>query len=180
MIAPATTRRPHGSAARRGRRGFTLIEALVATALLGLSLIVMFGFHGQAVRANMHARKMTDCTYLAQTEMEQLLTLPWNDSYRHPDLEDDDDDPTTSGDEWAFLEHPAGVSTAPDPVNAAFSTDDTTYGELQYYLTWDVEDMQDSPDADALWARIRVRCMYRDEAFEVWRGTTIASYRYKD
>ena len=54
------------SALVRARSGFTLIEALIATALLGFSLIVMFGFHTQAVRSNLHARKMTDCTYLAQ------------------------------------------------------------------------------------------------------------------
>ena len=35
-----------------GRRGFTLIESLIATGLLGFSLIVMFGFHSQAVRSN--------------------------------------------------------------------------------------------------------------------------------
>ena len=44
--------------ARRSRRAFTLIEVLVATALLGFSLIVMFGFHAQAVRSNREARKV--------------------------------------------------------------------------------------------------------------------------
>ena len=56
-----------------GRQGFTLIESLIATGLLGFSLIVMFGFHSQAVRSNNHARKMTDCTYLAQLQMERLI-----------------------------------------------------------------------------------------------------------
>ena len=63
----------------RARSGFTLIEALIATALLGFSLIVMFGFHTQAVRSNLHARKMTDCTYLAQLQMERLIALPWSE-----------------------------------------------------------------------------------------------------
>ena len=54
------------------RRGFTLVEVLVASALLGASLIVMFGFHSQAVRANMNARRLTDCTYLAQAQMEDV------------------------------------------------------------------------------------------------------------
>ena len=62
----------------RARSGFTLIEALIATALLGFSLIVMFGFHTQAVRSNLHARKMTDCTYLAQLQMERLIALHMN------------------------------------------------------------------------------------------------------
>ena len=59
------------------RKGFTLVEVMVATALLGFSLIVMFGFHAQAVRSNLHARKITDCTYLAQSQLEELLSLEW-------------------------------------------------------------------------------------------------------
>ena len=57
------------------RRGFTLIEVLIATSLLGFSLVVMFGFHTQAVRSNMHARKLTDCVYLAQGLLEELISL---------------------------------------------------------------------------------------------------------
>ena len=60
-------------ASESGRGGFTLVEVMVASALLGASLIVMFGFHAQAVRSNMNARRMTDCTYLAQSQVENLL-----------------------------------------------------------------------------------------------------------
>ena len=70
------------------RGGFTLVEALIATALLGFSLIVMFGFHSQAVRSNMHARKITDCTYLAQLQMERLISLPWDETSRPTALTD--------------------------------------------------------------------------------------------
>lgn len=159
----------------RRRAGFTLIEVLIATALLGFSLIVMFGFHSQALRSNMHARKLTDCTYLAQLQMEQLLSLPWNDAYRHPDLEDAEDDPTTDAAPWSWLEHPVGSGTQPSPVNAA-NTTDTSYGQPIYYLTWDAEDM----DEAQTWTRLRVRCVYYDEAFNSWRGTTVSSYRFMD
>ena len=157
------------------RAGFTLIEVLVATALLGFSLIVMFGFHAQAVRSNMDARKLTDCTYLAQGQLERLLALPWNESYRDPDLEDTDEDPTTDSEQWVWLEHPSGVGVQPSPVNALESTN-TDLGVPVYYLTWDVHDMDDNEN----WARVRVRCSYYDEAFDVWKGTTISSYRFRD
>ena len=161
--------------ARRARSGLTLIEVLIATALLGFSLVVMFGFHGQAVRSNMHARRVTDCTYLAQNEMERLIALPWTSASRPSDLQDTlGVDPTSSTDAWAFLEHPSGGS-APTPVTAIEGTD-TTYGPATYYITWDIQDM----DADATWMRLRVRCTYEDKSFNVWRGTTVASYRYRD
>lgn len=160
--------------AARARRGFTLVEVLIATALLGFSLIVMFGFHAQAVRSNLHARKLTDCTYLAQLEMERLLSLPWSESYRHPDLSDSDADNTSDADPWAFLEHPAS-GAQPSAVNAVNSTDED-YGIATYYVTWDVEDLDDS----ATWTRLRVRCVYEDKAFDRYQGTTISSYRFRD
>lgn len=162
--------RPH----LRARRGFTLIEVLIAMALLGFSLIVMFGFHSQAVRSNMHARKISDCTYLAQLQLERLLSLPWSEVYRHPDLEDSDTDNTSDSDPWIWLEHPAS-SGEPAPVNAINGTDES-YGEPIYYLTWDVQDMDDT----GTWTRVRVRCTYKDLAFDTWNGTTISSYRFRD
>ncbi len=70
----------HRQARIRRRGGFTLVEVLIATALLGFSLIVMFGFHAQAARSNQQARKITACTYLAQAQIEQLLALSWTET----------------------------------------------------------------------------------------------------
>lgn len=153
------------------RRGFTLIEALIATALLGFSLIVMFGFHSQAVRSNRHARKMTDCTYLAQLQMERLIALPWSATSRPTPLTDLGSD-STSSDSWAYLPHPSGD---PDAVDAGNTTGET-FGEAVYYVSWDIEDM----DSEPTWLRLRVRCQYKDVAFNQWKGTTVASYRFRD
>lgn len=155
----------------RARAGFTLVEALIATALLGFSLIVMFGFHSQAVRSNMHARKITDCTYLAQLQMERLIALPWTDTSRPTALTDLGSDSSSSS-SWVDLPHPSG---GPDAVNAAF-TSDSDDGQATYYVSWDIEEM----DSDVTWLRLRVRCKYQDKAFNVWKGTTISSYRFRD
>ena len=125
----------------------------------------------------MHARKMTDCTYLSQLQMERLLTLSWTEATRPGDLQDNDSDSTSAGSntsEWMWLEHP-NSSAKPDPVNSANEADDTL-GEPVYFITWDVEDM----DANSTWTRLKVRCQYRDEAFGRWLGTTISSYRFRD
>lgn len=154
------------------RLGFTLIESLIATALLGFSLVVMFGFHSQAVRSNLHARKMTDCTYLAQLQMERLIALPWSESDRPSDLSDLDTDDSAS-DKWVYLPHPSG---GPSPVNSFNKEDDEGGRKSVYSVSWHIEDM----DSEPTWLRLRVRCQYKDESFNQWKGTTISSYRFRD
>lgn len=155
---------------RKNRAGFTLIEVMVAAALAGMSLVVMFGFHSQAVRSNRNADRLTDCTYLAQTQMERLLALDWEGGVRPSDLDDLGVDAATLG-MWDPFEHPA----TPTAVNAA-NTTDTALGGLVYTVTWDVTDM----DASATWLRLRVRCTFPDAALGTTSGATISSYRYRD
>jgi len=152
-----------------GAAGFTLVEVMVASALLGASLIVMFGFHAQAVRSNMNARRLTDCTYLAQSQIENLISMDWGSLSRPAELTDGGI--VDAGyDMWGNLEWPA----APIPVNAVNNTD-TTLGPLMYTLSWDIQEM----DSDATWLRLRVRCTYADSD-GIYRGTTVSSYRYRD
>jgi prepilin-type N-terminal cleavage/methylation domain-containing protein len=158
--------------ARRGRGGFTLIEVLIASALLGMSLMVMLGLHSQAVRQNMNAHRLTDCTYLAQSQMERLLAEDWSSLYPRPiDLTDAGGaDPGTLTTDQPFESTFYGT-----PVNVAFGLDDTI-GPSIYTVTWDVEDM----DANQTWIRLRVRCTYPDSQFGTALGTTVSSYRYRD
>lgn len=160
-----------------GRAGFTLVEALIASAILGFSLIVMFGFHSQAVRSNMHARKMTDCTYLAQLKMEQLQSVPWSGASPPSTLADSGGDPTTSANLWASLNHYNGEELDPvvfSPVNS--QNQHVAVTDPGYWVSWDVQQM----DTDQTWARVRVRCLYLDRAFNQWRGTTVSSFRFRD
>lgn len=153
-------------------RGFTMVEVVIASALLGFSLIVMFGFHGQALRANMNARRLTDCTYLAQTQMERLLSMDWSSAARPTDLTNSGTVDAGAVDMYADLEWP-GTGAEINALNngtAAFLT------PTLYTVTWDVEDM----DSSATWVRLRVRCTYDDSTFGTSQGTTVSSYRFKD
>ncbi len=155
-------------------RGFTLIEVLIATSLLGFSLVVMFGLHTQAVRSNQHARKLTDCVYLAQAQLEELMALEWTKTDGRPDDFLDGDGST---DEWGALYHPNGGSL-PDPVNSSYATSSPTgIASPIYYVTWEVDTMDSSDDT---WVRLRSRCTYKDKTFNRYRGTTISTYRYRD
>lgn len=159
----------------RGRfsKGFTLIEVLMATSLLGFALVVMFGYHTQAVTANKHARAITDCTYLAQSKIERLISLPWTEASGRPsDLEDGDG----SGGTWDPLYHPNSGST-PSVVSGLGSSDTSFGNPAKYYLTWEVDTMDSSADT---WVRLRVRCTYKDKRINTTRGTTISAYRYRD
>lgn len=174
-LLPPRPQRRLAAGPRRGRGAFTLVEALIASALLGFSLIVMFGFHSQAVRSNMHARKMTDCTYLAQLKMEQLQSVPWSATSLPSTLDSSGTDTTSTSNLWATLPHLNGEELGDaGPVDAQNQrVPVTTPG---YWVSWDVEPM----DTDETWARIRVRCVYQDRAFNQWRGTTISSFRFRD
>jgi len=130
---------------------------------------VMFGFHSQAVRSNMNARRLTDCTYLAQTQMERVLAMDWTTVNRPSDMAEGYID-DGSMDMWSPLTWELGY-----PVNAAFE-DSEDLGPLLYSLSWDVEDMDD----DGTWTRVRVRCTYDDAAFDTKHGTTISSFRFRD
>ncbi|MFN7144767.1 MAG: hypothetical protein ACK4YP_13405 [Myxococcota bacterium] len=158
-------------ARRSARGGFTMVEVVIASALLGFSLIVMFGFHSQAVRANMNARRLTDCTYLAQTQMERLMAVEWTSASRPAALLPGSGDASTTA-MYGELEWPGtGVE-----VNNLYDTTASQLSPTLYTVSWDVENM----DTNETWIRLRVRCTYEDETFGGAHGTTISSYRYRD
>ena len=61
----------------RDARGFSLLEVLVATTLLTVSLTALAQLFAIATRANSSARATTYATVLAQQKMEQLRSLTW-------------------------------------------------------------------------------------------------------
>lgn len=58
-------------------RGFSLVETLVATLLLAVSLVSLAQLFGMATRANVDAKTTTLVTMAAQQKMEQLRSLTW-------------------------------------------------------------------------------------------------------
>ncbi len=64
---------------RRGPGGFTLIEIVVATVLVGLALVAMMVSTGSNTRVNDAGTKLTQGTFLAQEIREWTLSLPFCD-----------------------------------------------------------------------------------------------------
>ena len=58
-------------------RGFSLLEALIATSILAVSLVSLADLFGLAIRSNVAARRTTTATVLAQQKLEELRALAW-------------------------------------------------------------------------------------------------------
>jgi type II secretion system protein I len=73
-LATRQRRRP-----RRAYTGFTLIEVMVALAVMTISAMALMSMQGQAARANGHARDLTAAAQIAQTVIERLKmdALAW-------------------------------------------------------------------------------------------------------
>ena len=72
---PATRdrrRRPTGDAMRRRTAGFTLLEIMVAVAILATTLVVLLEIVTNNVRATNHAKLTTAATFLARTKMSDI------------------------------------------------------------------------------------------------------------
>lgn len=155
------------------RHGFTMIEIMISVAVMGSALVVMAYLHTSAVRSNMHAKRATDCTYLAQARMENLHSQPWTAASTPADLVDGS---TIGSGAWDFLEHPSSGSQPPGRSAGNNAVTNYAYGPRVYFVSWDVENM----DTDSTWLKMVIRCQYLDQAFNQWRGTTISSYRFRD
>ncbi|MGI0149356.1 MAG: type IV pilus modification PilV family protein [Thermoplasmata archaeon] len=63
---------------RRGERGLTLIEVLVAATILALALLALAPMFTGAVRSNASANQLTNANTLAREKLEELSGYPRN------------------------------------------------------------------------------------------------------
>jgi len=66
-------------ASRRPARGFTLLEVLVAVAILGLGLVSLLGLHVRNLALIAHDQRITDSTLLARALMTDAEVEPFPD-----------------------------------------------------------------------------------------------------
>lgn len=68
------------STAPRARGGFTLVEVMLAVALLAIGVLAMLALQMNAMRGSQLGRHYTDASQIARDEMERLLQLDWDDA----------------------------------------------------------------------------------------------------
>ena len=80
------------------RTGFTLLEAIIAMAILALSLMAIFQISTQAVYAQVYAKKLTVATLLARGKMVDLEQELFDKGFG---LDDDEQSGDFSEEGWA-------------------------------------------------------------------------------
>jgi hypothetical protein len=154
-----------GSTRRANRKGLSLLEAVLASAIIGASFVAFFGLAGQSMASAQDARNATICTFLAEAQLNRLLSLRWvrgvapgastNNYSEFNDVQPDPSDAATAEvDGFGYrystysLEHPDTTSALTYPaettgtfkpmVNAGFLTTGSAFGANNYYVTYDV------------------------------------------
>ncbi len=152
------------STTRADRKGLSLLEAVLASAIIGASFVAFFGLAGQSMASAADARHATICSFLAEAQLNRLLSQKWTRgaapavvSSTWSEFNDAQPDPsdaaTSEADASGYLystyslEHPDQVSAATFPaettgtnkqmVDAGLMTAGTAFGPRVYYLTWD-------------------------------------------
>ena len=75
---------------KRREGGFTLIEVLVAIAILSFGILAVAMMQTSAMRANYTGYRLTEATTLAQDRLEYLKTQPYADLVAGVDQDDPD------------------------------------------------------------------------------------------
>lgn len=73
--------------ARKKRRGFTLVEMLVAMSVIGFILVAAFGTVAQALQTVETSRDYARVAQILQSEMEDVRTMSWSTVSALPLLE---------------------------------------------------------------------------------------------
>jgi hypothetical protein len=81
FVHPRTSRRRHRRARRSGlsRPGFTLLEAALATVIIGVGVLALLEAHQSFLRANSWSTRAAEGTYLANEIREYMRGLPRHD-----------------------------------------------------------------------------------------------------
>ncbi len=73
------------------RRGFTLLEVVIALGILAVSLVVLLDAQATAVRMTTEADRILTATYLAREKMEEVQLLLEREGFTTGDIEEEGD-----------------------------------------------------------------------------------------
>ncbi len=153
--------------------GFTLIELIIAMAVMLIGLLALWGLHAAAISSNANAYRLGISTVLAQDGLEQLYGETWMDTFTNADL-----DPATCGGTFPAptvdgLENlPCFLDGTNVKVNGLGNVD-ATLGPVIYLRTYHTELMTGGTDR----MFIRVRVTYEDPNTAKRHGVTMGTTR---
>jgi type IV pilus assembly protein PilV len=110
--------KPLGVRARAARaQGFTLIEIMIAMAIVGFGLLALAAMQLQALRFGSAGKHVSQAAVIAREKMEEFQRLPWASVA------------TTTG--WA----------TPVTKSAEVESESGTVNEQDYALSWQITDL---------------------------------------
>jgi type IV pilus assembly protein PilV len=142
----------------RRQEGFSLIEVLVALAILAVGLLGLALFQVTAIKGNAIASKWTVATELAQDRIETFRHVGWDNSL-------------ASSNSGGFI---TGPPPQPNYANLPGAAGDNTIVRgTQYYRVWYVNP---TPSASNTFTTITVWCCWRDESSN-WHNVMLVTQR---
>ena len=98
---------------RAGRRGFTLMEVMVAVAILGLALTMILAAQGGALASAAHTRNLSVATGLVRCKMTEIEDHLQRDGFQ--ELDESDNGVCCEGDETPNMSSPSTMRTSTSP-----------------------------------------------------------------
>ncbi len=131
------------------KRGFSLLEVLVAISILSVGILATASMQGAATRSNVIADTRTRATTLAADRIEKLVSTPITDwSNPPPTLTDADNDGQSGLDDTGFDNDPTTQGDA-----------DNRVVDGQYTIYWNVAD--DFPIANTKTVKVIVTWQFQ-------------------
>ena len=160
----------------RSTEGFTLLELLIAMAVLVIGLVSLWSLHTYALAANANSYRLGISTMLAQDTMEKLMSETHIANYVNPDL-----NPAVYGVYPAVtvdgLEDLTGYMDGVGIRVNGLGNTDASQGPLLYLRTFHVGYVDVAATDQLL---IRARVTYEDPHTNKRHGVTVASTRLHD
>ena len=133
-------------------QGFTLIEILIAITVFAIGILAVGKMQITAIQGNSRANYLTEAATIAQSKMEELISLDYNDSL----LDDDDLDGTNqdADDDDGIDDGGNDFGLNDNTGNADGNEQYQAIGNLQYNIFWNIA--LDEPTTDTKIIRVIV------------------------
>ena len=153
--------------------GFTLVEAAIATAVIGIALVSLLVALRSGTRTNEASRRLTQAVFLAQEIREWTLRLPFEDPEEPGEAPGSEEgDPQTGPDD---LDDLMGVTYSPPRDAYGSAIMDMSGWSESITLTWrdssNVATAVSDGSSDVIYVRVRISFQGREVLTTSWLVT---------
>ncbi len=96
--------------------GFTILEVLIAMAVLAVGILAVGSMQVTSIKANAHANQITEASVLARDRLEKLMGLDYTDAGLTENTYQDSDPPAGYTISWEICDGGGAGCGADDPI----------------------------------------------------------------